>query len=108
MQFSNPPFPPASAGCKIGVDGGGTKTEFILLDLANNVIARHRALGSNPSVVGPEQARRSVADALYAFRAQAPAPIAHTLLCMAGARGFWKEFALTLEGHGLRRRAPRA
>ena len=100
MQFSNPPFPPASAGCKIGVDGGGTKTEFILLDLANNVIARHRALGSNPSVVGPEQARRSVADALYAFRAQAPAPIAHTLLCMAGARGFWKEFALTLEGLG--------
>jgi len=101
VQFSNSPFPPsASSGCKIGVDGGGTKTELILLDLANNVVARHRAAGSNPSVTGPEAARKTVADALYVLRAQAPAPVAHTLLCMAGARGFWKEFAHTLEGLG--------
>ncbi len=100
MNFSCPPFPPANSGCKIGVDGGGTKTEFILLDLANHVVARHRAVGSNPSIAGPEAARRVVADALYHLRKQAPAPVAHTLLCMAGARAFWKEFALELEGLG--------
>ncbi|MEI6862275.1 MAG: BadF/BadG/BcrA/BcrD ATPase family protein [Verrucomicrobiota bacterium] len=101
MQFSNSPFPPsAAAGCKIGVDGGGTKTECILLDLANNVVARLRVSGSNPSIVGPEMARRIVTDALIALRRQATAPVAHTLLCMAGARAFWKEFALGLEGFG--------
>ena len=89
-----------SAGCKIGVDGGGTKTECILLDLANNVVARHQAPGSNPSIAGPEVARRTVADALITLRRQAPAPVAHTLLCMAGARAFWKEFAVGLEGFG--------
>jgi N-acetylglucosamine kinase-like BadF-type ATPase len=100
VSFSHSPFPPASSGCKIGVDGGGSKTDLILLDLANNVVGRHRASGSNPSVAGPEAARTVVADALYSLRRQAPTPVAHTLLCMAGARPFWKEFALGLEGFG--------
>jgi N-acetylglucosamine kinase-like BadF-type ATPase len=101
VQFSNSPFPASDAvGAKIGVDGGGTKTELILLDLADNVIARQTAAGSNPSVAGPEAARLTVVDALYALRARSALPVAHTLLCMAGARGFWKEFALHLEGFG--------
>ncbi len=101
MQFSNPPFPPSlPPGCKLGVDGGGSKTELILLDPDNLFLGRHTAPGSNPSITGPEAARRTVLEALGALRAKAPCPIAHTLLCMAGARGFWKEFAAELDGFG--------
>ena len=49
---------------RIGIDGGGTKTECILLDEAGAIVARHLAPGCNPSVVGPEQARLIVTDAL--------------------------------------------
>jgi glucosamine kinase len=49
---------------KIGVDGGGTKTECILVDAQGTIIARHLAPASNPSVVGTEQARLIVTDAL--------------------------------------------
>ena len=48
---------------RIGVDGGGTKTECILVDAAGKIVARHLAAGCNPNVVGPEQARLIVTDA---------------------------------------------
>ena len=37
---------------KIGVDGGGTKTECILVDPQGEIVARRLAPGSNPNVVG--------------------------------------------------------
>ena len=46
---------------KIGVDGGGTKTECILVDAAGAIVARHLAAGCNPNVAGPEAARQIVA-----------------------------------------------
>jgi len=52
---------------KIGVDGGGTKTECILVDDSGAIVARHLAPGCNPNVVGPEQARLIVTDALVAL-----------------------------------------
>ena len=90
---------------KIGVDGGGTKTEGILVDACGTIVARHLAPGCNPSVVGPEQARLIVTDALCTLRDQVPAPgarsgIAGTRLFMAGAGGFWQEFAATLTEFG--------
>lgn len=90
---------------KIGVDGGGTKTECILVDAAGAVVARRVAPGCNPSVVGAEQARMIVTDALCALLADAGATelgarIAATLLCMAGSRAFWREFASTLTNFG--------
>lgn len=90
---------------KIGVDGGGTKTECILVDARGEVVARHLAPGSNPSVVGPEQARLIVTDALCgllnsAFGGAARAKIATTHLYMAGSRAFWRETAATLEDFG--------
>ena len=99
---------------KIGVDGGGTKTECILVNAEGTVVAVHVGTGCNPSVVGPEQARSIVTAALNSLRAQAnahtagltrtpfgPAPeISETLLCMAGSRGFWGEFAEKLNGFG--------
>jgi glucosamine kinase len=89
----------------LGVDGGGTKTESILIDAAGAILARQIGPGCNPSVVGPEQARKTVAESLrlllaplserdpgYSLRA--------TLLCMAGSRSFWQEFAGSLTAFG--------
>ena len=87
--------------CKIGVDGGGTKTELILVDSAGTVIAHHLAPGCNPSQTGPERARAILLEALQALCAQMPGrPVQNTLLCMAGNRAFWRETADGLEGFG--------
>ena len=99
---------------KIGVDGGGSKTECILIDARGQKIAGHTAPGCNPSVVGAEAAAAVLLDSLVALRLQAAAQVAtasgqiikdplvisSTLLCMAGSRGFWKEFAAGLKGFG--------
>jgi N-acetylglucosamine kinase-like BadF-type ATPase len=85
----------------IGVDGGGTKTELILVDAAGAVVAHRLAPGCNPSQTGPEQARIVLAEALAGLRAGFPtANIDRTLLCMAGNRAFWRETAAGLGGCG--------
>ena len=94
-----------SNALKIGVDGGGSKTECILVDATGAVVGRHLTTASNPSVVGPEQARLVVTDALCALAAEAKRTfpgqaIEMTLLCMAGSRSFWREFAATLAEFG--------
>ncbi|ATC63930.1 ATPase [Nibricoccus aquaticus] len=86
---------------KIGVDGGGTKTELILVDDRGEIVARHHAPGCNPNIAGPERARETLLDALHALAANSPLCIgatrpASTLLCMAGAPDFWRETATTL------------
>lgn len=93
---------------QIGVDGGGTKTECILVDSAGAIVARHLAPGCNPSVAGPEQARLVVTDALcalistrHAQRSASGSPrITVTHLYMAGSRAFWQEFAAGLADFG--------
>jgi glucosamine kinase len=97
---------------KIGVDGGGTKTECILVDGSGSIVAVHVGVGCNPSVVGPEQARTIVLAALDSLRARAisqaataapwgpNATIVSTLLCTAGSRSFWQGFAAELTGYG--------
>jgi glucosamine kinase len=83
---------------KIGVDGGGTKTECILVDPSGAVAARHTGPGCSPSLVGKAGARRIAAQAIRAVRAgHGAAQVSSTLLCMAGSRAFWREF-----GDGLR------
>lgn len=90
---------------RIGVDGGGTKTDLILVDAAGNILARHTAPGSNPSHLGGVQARVVVQDALAALLAgstitQIDGAVSDTLLCMAGSPGFWQEAALELKTYG--------
>ena len=85
---------------KIGVDGGGTKTELILLDAAGAELARQLAPGCNPSQLGPEQARVILEDALRALTADHAGPITHSLFCLAGNRAFWRETADALRGFG--------
>lgn len=90
---------------KIGIDGGGTKTECILVDGAGAIVARHVAPGCNPSVAGTEPAkaiiRAALRDLLAAARpGPAPGAIAATRFYVAGAAGFWSEFAASLTGFG--------
>ena len=90
---------------RIGVDGGGTKTECIMIDGAGTVVARHLAPGCNPSVAGAEQARMIVTDALVQLAATlgpriAPGTITHTHIYAAGNRAWWRETAATLTDFG--------
>jgi glucosamine kinase len=90
---------------KIGVDGGGTKTEFILVDAAGVVVARHLAPGCNPSQIGAEKAGEILQtglDALLAgFKIANPrAKITATHLYMAGSTVTWKEIAVGLKDFG--------
>ncbi len=89
---------------RIGVDGGGTKTECILVDDSGAIVARHLAPGCNPSVVGPEQARLIVTDALCALVISAignrQSAISHTHIYAAGNRTFWREMGATLTDFG--------
>lgn len=86
---------------RVGVDGGGTKTELILVDSAGVVIAIHTAPGCNPSQGGPEKARAILHEALQALRSKLPAgSLQSTLLFMAGSAVTWQEIASGLTGFG--------
>jgi N-acetylglucosamine kinase-like BadF-type ATPase len=98
---------------KIGIDGGGTKTECILVDEAGTIVARHLAPGCNPNVAGPEAARATVTAALAALVSSFNFPsspstnsVAATQLFMSGAPTFWQEFAASLTDYGLVTAAP--
>jgi N-acetylglucosamine kinase-like BadF-type ATPase len=86
---------------KIGVDGGATKTELILVDGTGAVIARQTAPGSNPSLIGPDRACAVLRDALRSLVAGIPpGRIDRLLLCMAGSQSFWEETAAELGEFG--------
>jgi glucosamine kinase len=89
---------------KIGVDGGGSKTECILVDENGKVVASRTTVGCNPSIVGPAHARSIVSTALHALRSQVPGTpnprVSATLLCMAGSTMFWQEFGAALTDCG--------
>ncbi len=86
---------------RIGVDGGGTKTDFILIDERGDTVARCHTEGCNPSLIGSEAAQALINDQLNSLVAvarsrDAAARLTHTLFCMAGSRPFWREFGATL------------
>lgn len=90
---------------RLGVDGGGTKTEAILLGPNGEVVAQKGGGGCNPSLFGTEGARRIVIDILRDLLSPIAEKdpqfkISHTLLCTAGNRAFWQEFAKSLTTFG--------
>jgi N-acetylglucosamine kinase-like BadF-type ATPase len=86
---------------KIGVDGGGSKTECILVDPSGSVAARRKGPGCSPTLLGPERAGEVLREALQAVLAgKGGAEVSSTLLCMAGSRAFWRDFGAKLEGCG--------
>ncbi len=87
---------------KIGVDGGGTKTELILTDPAGVIVARHTGPGCNPSLLGPMGARSKLEELLRQLLTLAPAhsTVLATHLYMAGSPAFWRETGAALAGFG--------
>ena len=89
--------PSSSPSYKIGVDGGGTKTELILVNATGEIVARHLAPGTNPSIAGPQRAREILEEALRSLvTGHCSLVISSTLLCMAGSPAFWQETAALL------------
>jgi len=92
---------------RIGVDGGASKTECILVDASGATVARHTGPGCSPSLVGAERARLILREVLQSLVAGRPAPpVDRLLLCMAGSRSFWRETAAALSGYGRVETAP--
>ena len=59
----------------IGIDGGGTKTEFCLFNERGEVLSRELLAGSNPNVYGTEQTLRTLKAGIDALLARAGRPI---------------------------------
>lgn len=90
---------------RIGVDGGASKTECILVDRMGSVVRRRVAPGSNPNVIGADAARAVVLEALSSLLSGLPGAgtegaVEATLLCMAGPMELWRAFAAGLSGFG--------
>ena len=67
----------------IGIDGGGTKTEAVLVDRASGVVLRLLDAGSNPNVSGFEAAARTLGGMIA--RCRAAGEIEAICLSLAGA-----------------------
>jgi N-acetylglucosamine kinase-like BadF-type ATPase len=83
---------------RIGVDGGGTKTDLILIDGSGSIVAQHTAPGCSPSLLGIDAARTVLTESLVALRGDRT--VDHTCLFMAGSPTTWKEIAALLQGFG--------
>lgn len=91
----------SNSSYQIGVDGGGTKTEFILVDDTGHIVARHQAPGCNPSQVGPGKARAILIEGVQALCSSLPAGrVQSTMLFMAGSTATWREIAAGLDHLG--------
>lgn len=72
----------------IGVDGGGTKTEFVLLDYSGNVIGRAKGDSTNYQAVGGEKLKEELLkgfNSLISSTNVASNKIEHIFLGLAGA-----------------------
>ena len=87
----------------IGIDGGGTKTDFILVDSSGTILAQRSTGGTNPSLHGQENVEiilKQTCAQLITDAGLSQGSIHKTLLCMAGPPKTWKAIAEDLEGLG--------
>ena len=71
----------------LGLDGGGTKTECIVLDAQGNVVGKGLAGPSNPLRCGFDTAFQSLSEAAAAALKEAKLPHAAITACWPGPRG---------------------
>ncbi len=92
-----------SASYSIGIDGGGTKTDFILVDSSGRILSQHSTGGTNPSLYGQENVEIILRQTCAQLIIEAGVPqgsIQKTLLCMAGPPKTWRAIAENLRGLG--------
>ena len=92
----------------IGIDGGGSKTDFILCDLALNEVARHFSGRSNPNDVPPDEAVAVVTDGVTALLRSARADASEVSACFAGIAGVTSGGFVSLFENALSRLLPNA
>ena len=71
----------------IGIDGGGSKTEFLLCDLALNEVARHYCGRSNPNDIGIDQANGIITSGISELCAKACVEKSEIAAAFAGIAG---------------------
>lgn len=87
----------------IGVDGGGSKTDLILIDPSGAEKAILTVGGTNPGIHGTATATRTLIGGLRQLLEQASveqAEVALVLLCMSGNQPYWQEVARQMNGWG--------
>lgn len=94
--------------CVLGFDGGGTKTDCVLMDESGRVLARSRAGPSNPTSLGVEVCLASLTEgAALALRSAAKAETEVASIC-AGISGASEPAMRAAVQHGLQPRFPNA
>lgn len=89
--------------CFIGVDGGGSKTDFILTDIRGEEQCRLKTTGTNPGICGTAQATRILIQGLRELLKQGrrkQSDVRIMLLCMSGNQPYWQEVARQMSGWG--------
>jgi len=83
---------------RLGIDGGGTKTDFILVDSHGKLLGQRRAPGSSPSLSDADTIAQLISENIHALvqSVGGSLSISHCCLCMAGSRLFWQDFAKKL------------
>jgi glucosamine kinase len=76
-----------SARCFLGIDGGGTKTDCVLMDHNGKILARSRAGPSNPLRVGFDQAVAALQSAAASAVSEAHAPNVEIIALCVGLAG---------------------
>src|SRR5215831_19350393 len=74
----------------LGFDGGGTKTECVVMNEAGEIVARVKGPASNPTRIGFAAALNGVVDAGQAAVRAAPSP-SHVVALCAGLAGTGSE-----------------
>lgn len=84
----------------IGMDGGGTKTEGVLVGREGHVLARHTTGPSNPNDCGPETSVRVIAGLAQELAESAGVPLTACFLFagIAGSLNHKEDMAARLEG----------
>jgi glucosamine kinase len=89
--------------CYIGVDGGGSKTDFILTHTSGDEITRVTTIGTNPGIYGTAQATRTLIKGLRDLLhkgGRKQGDVKFVLLCMSGNQPYWQEVARQMSGWG--------
>ena len=68
----------------LGIDGGGTKTEFVLSDSEDRTVCRFLTDGSNPNAVGIEKTKRIIENGIIEVCKDIPPPCVAVYAGIAG------------------------
>lgn len=68
----------------LGIDGGGTKTDFALADIDGNIIRTHKTSSCNPIDIGIDEAKKILKDGIYKICDDIPFSSVYTFAGIAG------------------------